>query len=261
MPIVSEIKDSQENVFIFRGNSIILRDGRLPDAQTARRCVELSAASDWLSEPEFKYTAVELEKDAPNPAGCEDIPLREFFHRSSLSGDALGALSARAKGIVNFKSLKRFCSACGGTLADDPKFAARTCGKCGRQFFPQIEPAVIVLVRRGAEILLARHANRSADFWTTLAGFVEIGETAENAVHREIREETGIEVRNVRYVASQAWPFPDQLMLAFTADYDSGEIEIQKEEILEAGWFRKDALPQIPPPGSVAHNLITGAFG
>ena len=126
--------------------------------------------------------------------------------------------------------------------------------------FPQIEPAVIVCVKRGEEILLARHANRTKSFWTTLAGFVEIGETAENAVKREVFEETAIRVKNIRYVASQSWPFPDQLMLAFVAEYDAGEINIQKEEILEAAWFSRTALPEIAPKGSVAYDLITGVF-
>lgn len=248
--------------FIFRDKSILLKDGKLPDAPTLGLCLQLDAASDWLSEPEMSMSALELEGGAPNPKGCEDIPLREFFHRCHESGDGeLGALAARAKGLLNFKASKRFCSVCGGNLHDDDKFTARTCGKCGRQFFPQIEPAIIVLVSRGDEYLLAKHAQRNTDVWTTLAGFVELGETIEDAVHREIFEETGIRVKNLRYVASQAWPFPDQLMLAFRAEYESGEIRVQESEIKAARWFRKDYLPAIPPAGSVAHNLITGVFG
>lgn len=232
-----------------------------------RRCLAMDAASDWFGEPEQGYTAIELERDSPNPAGLEDIPLREFFARTQEDGGdqgALGAMAARAKGLLHFKASRRFCSRCGGKLRDDRQFTARTCSECGEMYFPQIEPAIIVLVTRGEELLLARHvrhAARSADFWTTLAGFVEIGETAERAVHREIFEETGIRVKDVRYVTSQAWPYPDQLMLAFRAEYESGEIRVQEEEILEAGWFTRDSLPPIPPAGSVAHNLITGVFG
>ena len=261
MPIVSnELTDFCGTHFIFRENSILLADGKLPDEKTMRRCLELSVASDWLSEPDKDYSAILLEKNSPNPGGCRDIPLREYFWENRDS-DFLAALAARARGMLNFKANKRFCSICGGALKNDPVFSARTCVQCGHQFFPQIEPAVIVLVSRGDEYLLANHANRSTDMWTCLAGFVEMGETIENAVAREVLEETGISVKNVRYVASQSWPFPDQLMLAFRAEYESGEITVQPEEIREAAWFNKNKLPTIPGPGSVAHNLIAGVFG
>ena len=266
MAIISnKLNSFKKHHFIFRENSIILQNGELPDALTMKRCLELSVASDWISEQEMDYTAIQLEKDTPNPKGCEDIPLREFFFRHQNDAEEgfqnIGSLSARAKGILNFHTLKRFCSICGGQLHDDEKFTARTCSKCGHQFFPQLEPAIIVLVTRGDEYLLAKHANRNTDVWTTLAGFVEMGETIESAVHREIFEEVGIRIKNLRYVASQAWPFPDQLMLAFRAEYESGEIKAQEGEILEAKWFHKDSLPNVPPPGSVAHNLISGVFG
>ena len=266
MAIVSnKINTFRKHHFIFRENSILLQDGELPDAKTMKKCLELSVASDWISEIDMDYTAIMLEPDTPNPKGCQDIPLREFFamHQNDTEKgfENMTALSARARGLLNFHSQKRFCSICGSLLKDDAKFTARTCTKCGHQFFPQIEPAVIVLVTKGDEYLLANHANRNTDVWTTLAGFVEMGETIEQAVHREIFEETGIRVKNVRYVASQAWPYPDQLMLAFRAEYDSGEIKVQKDEIREAKWFKKDSLPKVPPPGSVAHNLISGLFG
>lgn len=249
--------------FIFREKSILLQNGELPDETKMRRCIELNAASDWFTEKESDYSAILLESDSPNPAGLEDIPLRKFFHIMQQDNDKkhYAALSARALGLLNFRAKKRFCSVCGGVLQEDQTATARTCIQCGHQFFPQIEPAIIVLVNKGDEYLLANHAKRNTDVWTTLAGFVEIGETIEDAVHREVFEETGIKIKNLRYVASQAWPFPDQLMLAFRAEYESGEITVQPEEIREAGWFHKDKLPNIPPPGSVAHNLITGVFG
>lgn len=262
MPIISNQMDNFcDTHFIFRENSILLKNDQLPDEKTMRRCLELSVASDWFSEPDKNYSAILLEKDSPNPSGCIDIPLREYFHSQADKPENLGALAARAKGLLNFKANKRYCSVCGGALKEDKDFTARTCVQCGRQFFPQIEPAIIVLVNRGDEYLLARHAGRISNLWTCLAGFVEIGETIESAVQREILEETGIKVKNVRYVASQSWPFPDQLMLAFRAEYDSGEIKVQPEEILEANWFNKNNLPDIPGVGSVAHNLITGVFG
>ena len=263
MPMIS----NQHNIFsgthfVFRGDSIILQGGKLPDESVLRRCLEHQIASDWFSETDFNYSAILLEKDAPNPAGCEDIHLRDFFWkmRDSDEHKKIASLGARAKGLLNFRKDKRFCSLCGSPLEDDPKFTARTCTKCGHQFFPQIEPAIIVLISRGNEILLAQHITRTYQFYSCIAGFVEIGETIEHAVVREIKEETGLSVKNVRYVASQSWPFPDQLMLAFRAEYAGGEITIQKDEIREAKFFPRDNLPITPPPGSVAWNLIHDTF-
>lgn len=243
--------------FIFRENSILLKNGNLPDNEIMRKCLELNVASDWLEEKQLGYAALLLEDDSPNPAGYEDIKLREYFAQAD---EYHSALAARAKGILNFKSNKRFCAKCGGILKDDANFTARTCIKCGRQYFPQLEPAVIVLVSKGDEILLAKHKNRNSNVYSTLAGFIEMGETAEHAVAREIKEESGISIKNIKYVGSQAWPFPDQLMLAFTAEYESGEIKIQEDELLDAKFFKRTSLPAVPGPGTVAHNLIFGKF-
>ena len=278
MPIIS----NQMNVFceihfIFRENSIILQGDSLPDEKTVRRCFEMNVAEDWFAEFEYGYSAMLLEKDTPNPAGCTAIPLREFFYRMSqkeriedfasitneskkISGAELAGLAARAKGLLNFKNEKRFCAKCGGVLEDDKYLTARICQHCKKQYFPQLEPAIITLVNKGDEILLACHKNRNDDVYSCIAGFVEMGETIENAVYREVLEETGIKVKNIRYVGSQSWPFPDQLMLAFRAEYESGEIKIQESEITDAKWFKRNALPKTPTPGSVAYNLINGMF-
>lgn len=263
--------------FIFRDNSIILQGNALPDESIVRKCFELNVAEDWFAELEYGYSAMLLERDTPNPAGCSDIPLREFFHLMSqtaevenyvslddenkkMSGAELMGLAARARGLLNFKNDKRFCSKCGAPLKDDLYFTARTCPHCGKQFFPQIEPAVITLVSKGDEILLARHKKRNDNVFSCIAGFVEMGESIENAVVREVLEETSIKIKNIRYVGSQSWPFPDQLMLAFRAEYESGEIKIQEDELCEARWFKWDKLPKIPSPGSVAYKLIKGMF-
>ncbi len=113
-----------------------------------------------------------------------------------------------------------------------------------------------MLVSRGDEILLALHRQRNIQRYSCLAGFMEAGESAEQAVQREIMEETGIRVRNVRYFGSQSWPFPSQLMLGFTAEYESGEIRVQEEELREARWFLRSECPATPPPGSLAYRLI-----
>jgi NAD+ diphosphatase len=136
---------------------------------------------------------------------------------------------------------------------------ARTCPACGLAAYPRLSPAVITVVERGPEILLAQGINFPEPFYSTLAGFVEPGESLEEAVEREIREEVGIEVRDVTYFGSQPWPFPNSLMIGFTATYGRGEIEIDPTELVDAAWFRKDALPHIPPPLSISRRLIDWA--
>jgi NAD+ diphosphatase len=130
------------------------------------------------------------------------------------------------------------------------------CPSCGLLAYPRISPAVIVLVRRGEEALLARGTRFPLPFYSTLAGFVEVGESLEDTVAREVREEVGIEVDRVRYFGSQPWPFPHSLMVAYTAHWASGEITPNAREIVDAGWFRADALPTIPPRLSIARRLI-----
>ncbi|MCR5724628.1 MAG: NAD(+) diphosphatase [Treponema sp.] len=255
---------NQNNVFcehhyIFRGNNIILQDGKLPSEDILRKCLEHQVASDWFAETNYNFSALLMENDAPNPAGCTDIPLREYFYLHRDEEEEIFLVS-RAKTLLNFRAEKRFCSRCGSFLEDDSFFTARICPKCSHQFFPQLEPAIIVLVSKGDEILLARHKNRIDTIFTCIAGFVEAGETIEHAVAREIKEETNIDVKDIRYVASQAWPYPDQLMFAFRAEYAGGSIQVQNEELHEAHWYKRNALPAIPKPGSVAYRLITGEF-
>ena len=149
---------------------------------------------------------------------------------------------------------------CGAELKEHSVLTARECPNCKRIAFPRIEPCVIVLVTKGEEILLAAHTYRNQDVYTCLAGFIEAGESAEQAVKREIFEETGLKVKNIVYRGSQSWPFPDQLMLAFEADWESGEIKIQEDELLEAAWFPKTQPPSKLSPGSVAYKLINGLF-
>ena len=263
--------------FIFTEKDILLKSGvdfskaidesALPDEQTVSRCIKNQVASDWFSESGGNYTAIMLENDCPVPSGCMTIPLRQFFwdtltqdEKSCGKTSVLGGLAARAYGFLKLREKYRFCPTCGKTLKDDYRLTARRCTGCGKLFFPQIEPAVIVLVSKGNQVLLVKNKNGASNFYSCIAGFVEHGEPIEKTVEREVAEETGISVKNIKYIGSQPWPYPDQLMLAFTADYESGSIKIQEEELQDAAWFDKDSLPIIPNPGSVAYNLITGKF-
>ena len=134
------------------------------------------------------------------------------------------------------------------------------CPSCHKILFPRIEPCVIVLISKGDKILLARHAYRNQDIYACIAGFIEAGESAEEAVRREVREEVGIEIKNIKYRGSQSWPFPDQMMLGFTAEYESGDLVLQKEEIADAQWFDRSNCPASPKPGSIGYRLIHGEY-
>ena len=271
--------------FAFRGNDILTLsaegrlpwESRLPDggcfSRLAREYRTDSPHLRLFSERDCGYSALMLDDGAEAPGGLSFIPLREFFWLTKTEEEQrkglpsrLGMLAARAHGFLCLLAIYRFCPRCGSPLIFDVRETAMRCTNpsCGRLDFPHIEPAVIVLVRRGVwpdeELLLVKNRNFQHDYYGCVSGFVEMGESIENAAAREVMEETGIRIQNLRYVGSQGWPFPDQLMLAFTADYKSGEIARQEEELIDAAWFRRDALPSIPYPGSVAYSLINGFF-
>lgn len=172
------------------------------------------------------------------------------------------ARAARGLALLNWLEVAMRCGGCGGVLADDEKegfeAGARRCPDCKRIFYPRVSPAVIILVRREDRILLAHNASFPAGRFGLIAGFVEPGETLEEAARRELREEASMEVSSLRYVSSQPWPFPDSLMIAFEAVWAAGEGEPDGVEIAELRWCGRDDLPSIPPKGSVARSLIDG---
>jgi NAD+ diphosphatase len=165
-------------------------------------------------------------------------------------------IAMRAVHLIEWDKTVCYCSRCGAEMAHGADMNTKECRGCGFVSFPRISPAVIVLVERDGKALLARGARFNQELYSVLAGFVEPGETLEETVQREIEEEVGIQVKNIRYFGSQPWPFPDSLMIAFTAEYAGGEITIDKAEITDAGWFDAGALPQIPGSISIARKLI-----
>jgi len=188
----------------------------------------------------------------------------DLVHLRPLFGTVLDsdwALAGRAAQVLTWARDHRFCGRCGTPTESHASDRALQCPACGMQSFPRISPAVIMLVERetdtGPEVLLAWGRQFPGRFFSALAGFVEPGESLEQCVVREVREETGIEVADVRYFGSQPWPFPHSIMIGFTATYVSGEITIQEEEIVEAGWFGPNELPPVPRGGmSIAGWLI-----
>jgi len=191
-------------------------------------------------------------------SGIERIGLRSFFDWAS-SGEY--ALAARGFSLLHWRRTHRFCGRCGRAMARHSIERAMVCDVCKDLVFPRTNPVVIVRVTRGHEVLLAHRAGGVVPFYSVLAGFVEAAETLEQAVHREIAEEVGLRVNNLRYFSSQPWPFPNNLMIAFTAEYESGEICVDGHEIAEAGWFTRAALPPIPPPISIARRMIDDFLG
>ena len=190
---------------------------------------------------------------AGHPNDHELVDLMSLYGRTS---ERRWAVAGRAVQLVEWARTHRFCGRCGEPTEAMPGERARRCPACRLLAFPRLAPAMIVLIERGDEVLLARGVQFPVPMYSCLAGFVEPGESLEEAVAREVREEVRLDVVDVRYHSSQPWPFPHSLMLGFRARGASGEIEIDPTEIVDAGWYRADDLPMIPPPMSIARRLI-----
>lgn len=197
--------------------------------------------------------SVVVEEEIATGPGTAFVPLRPLH---ALVDEALFPLAGRAVQIAEWHETHRFCGRCGTPTGDAPGERAKKCPACGLAAYPRVAPAVIVRVTHGDRILLAHGTRFPEPIYSVLAGFVDPGETLEECVAREIREEVGIEVGEIRYWASQPWPFPHSLMLGFTAELAGGEIVIDPEEIVDARWFTRDDLPRIPGGISIARRLI-----
>lgn len=173
--------------------------------------------------------------------------------------DAPSALLSTAAQVQQWFLDHRYCGRCGSETEFHSAERARWCGACEMPFYPRLAPCVIVLIRHGERFLLARSSRTRSYFFSLIAGFVEPGESAEEAVTREVMEETGLQVTNIRYWTSQPWPFPHQLMLGYFADYAGGDLVLQEDELAEAGWFTPDDHPPIPPETTIAGRLIRQA--
>src|SRR5690349_10099758 len=206
------------------------------------------------------FTA-ELAADAEPPQGWMWQGLRALF---GALDEAQFALAGRALRIIDWDRTHQYCGACGAATVAHASERSRACPRCGLVAYPRLAPAVMGLVRRGRELLLARSPRFAKGVYSALAGFVESGETLEQCLEREVYEEVGIRLCKVRYFASQPWPFPHSLMIAFFADYESGEIRIDGAEIEDARWFNVENiedLPRLPARISIARRLIDAAIG
>ncbi len=199
------------------------------------------------------FVAVLVDELPLVPAGMEFRDLRSLF---GVFDDDIFCLAGRAIQIIHWRREHRFCGKCGTAMIERRTELAVKCPNCDFISYPRLSPAVIMSVVRDDRILLARSPRFSAGMYSTLAGFVEPGETLEEAVIREVFEEVAVIVDNIQYVASQPWPFPHSLMIGFTATYKSGEICIDQEEIEDARWFSADDLPVLPSNLSISRLLI-----
>lgn len=248
-------------VFAWHDGKLLVRDGEHADAPApSLPCWDECMA--WGADDTPHYLGAlqdvpcvtfALAAAAAVPEGWRPAGLRSLFFALP---EPLLALAGRAFQIVEWDRTHRFCGHCGTPLVDKPDERARTCPACGLTAYPRVSPAMMVLVTRGREMLLARAPHFKAGMFSALAGFVEPGETVEDCIRREVREEVGIAVRDPVYFGSQSWAFPHSLMLAFTAEYAGGELAPAPDEIAEAHWFRADAMPPLPASVSIARRLI-----
>ncbi len=243
--------------FAFRGSDLLVRlDGGIAEVPVAADLTGLGlrpVRSQYLGELDgTPCRSAELAPDASLPEGWTCAGLRSL---AAALPEERFRLAGRAFQLVEWERTSLHCGRCGTPTRPRGGERARECPSCGQLAWPRVAPAIIVSIIDGDRILLARH-RRFAQRYTVIAGFVEPGETLEECVEREVHEEVGIAVADIRYVASQSWPFPGSLMVGFTARYAGGELVADQEELLEAQWFAADSLPQIPDSITIARRLI-----
>lgn len=211
-----------------------------------------------LGDTEVKSYSIDAPIAGTADSPYEMCPLRQSYYRLT---EELYLKAGKCAELLYWDRNTRFCGVCGGPMKLHTDISKR-CEHCGKEVWPQLATAVIVLIHRGPdEVLLARGRNFRTNFYGLIAGFVETGETLEEAVCREVMEETGLTIKNLRYFASQPWPYPSGLMVGFHADYAGGQIHVQREELKKAGWFNRTNLPNLPEKLSIARRLIDDWLG
>jgi NAD+ diphosphatase len=242
---------------IVRGDGVCFTPGIRPSVlypEDPRASGVVFERSQYLGyRGKIPYYAGEIGRDAPVPEGTEYSGIRDLFGR--IPDDEL-AIAAFAVRIIGFDRTTRFCGRCGKETRQLRTERSKQCGTCGLVAYPRLSPAIIVLVQRDDRILLARSPHFPPGMFGLVAGFVEPYENLEHALVRKVKEEVGIAVENIRYFGSEPWPFPNSLMMGFTADFAGGELVLDKNEIESAYWFDRKHLPRIPEKLSISRALI-----
>jgi len=256
-PLVAAAGHPSPRTFVFRGGELLVRgeECELPGLAVCERLsietVNIHPVGMFNGD---YFRAAFVSEDAQPVDGFEFTGLRKLWGRID---DSMLALAGRAFQIAEWARTHRFCGTCGSPMSNVPGERAMKCAKCGHSAYPRISPAMMVLVKKGPAILLAHNAAAPKGRMSALAGFVEPGESIEDTIHREVYEEVGLQVKDLRYFGSQSWPFPHSLMIAFTAEYAGGEITLHDQEIDEARWFGPgDQLPTLSPTQSISRALI-----
>jgi NAD+ diphosphatase len=244
--------------FAFRGNSLLVclngSSASLPFLVDLRELGLPIVRRQYLGVLDGLHCySAELEEDSEPPAEMAFQDLRQLF--GQMDEDLFG-LAGRAVQIVDWDRTHQFCGRCGVRTVTQPVDRAKECPRCGLINFPRLSPAIIVLVERGRELLMARSHHFPPGRYSVIAGFVEPGETLEQAVVREVKEEVDIDIKNIRYFGSQPWPFPNSLMVGFLAEYAGGDIRIDDREVEDARWFTVNNLPALPGKISISRRLI-----
>ena len=255
-PLVAAGDHPHAESFVFRGEEILAREGDCglpPAAAIDALGLEPGAFHPVGLLGERYCRAAFVAPGTAPPPGFAFTGLRNLFGNVD---DRLVAVAGRARMIVEWARTHRFCGACGTRTDQADNERAKRCPSCSLTVYPRISPAMMVLVTRGRELLLGRGINFPPGRYSALAGFLEAGETIEEAVHREVLEEVNVKVDNLRYFGSQSWPFPNSLMIAFRAEYAGGELRHDPAELADAQWFTPENVPQMPPSLSIARALL-----
>lgn len=254
----SEFANKKEHWFIFQNDLLLIRKNNPELFLPPPLLTQLkNHFFRQFSLGIFNATQCFCAELMPNiliPSEIELISLRKSF---SLFDQHWYDALVKAYSVINWDRNHQFCSRCGKPTDHTPHTFERICSNCNLFFYPRISPSIIVLIKKEHQILMARSPHFHPGTYGLIAGFVEVGESIEQAVHREVKEEVNIQIKNLQYFGSQPWPFPDSLMMGFIAEYDSGEIIIDTKEIEHAGWYSKDNLPGYPSSSiSIAKKLI-----
>ena len=243
--------------FIFNSDKLLVNTTNSSIIPHVRNLKELSVSpvrTQYLGTLEgYPCYSAEVTPETKAGKGMVFKDLRSLY---SLLDEDIYLLAGRAIQIVNWDKNHQFCGKCGSPTETSKYEMAKICPECGFTSYTRISPAVIIAIVKEGKLLLAKHVRTPGNMYGLIAGFVEAGETLKEGVKREIMEEVGLHVKNIKYFGSQPWPFPHSLMIAFTAEYESGEIHADGDEIQEAKWFSVNELPQTPSPMSIAGELI-----
>ncbi len=260
--LITPRQHAEPVTFLFSGDALLVQAATLA-VPTALDLAPLawhaeSAHPVGLLGDQYCQTAwVPHDRWSPAHLGAQGLVFKKLRSLFGVMDEATLSVAGRAFQIAEWSRTHRFCGACGGGTAQVSGERCAKCPACGHLAYPRISPAMMVLIRRGDAILLARHSASPTGFFTALAGFLEAGESVEDAIHREVFEEVGLKVRDIAYFGSQPWPFPHSLMMAYTAEFVEGDVVVDATEIAEARWFGPhDDLPPIPHGISIASDLI-----